>query len=264
VHIDSIEELLDAVRTGGAMALEIQRRMGFVEKRIKADGSPVTAADGRVEDYLYAQIARRWPGANILTEEAERPFDPGRPYTFAVDPIDGTDVYSQGMAGWCLSIGLLDEDLRPVAGIVYAPRLDLLFFADVGKEAVCPGYEILAPRSVDLPPDQMRLMASSRIYQELDLLNFPGKAWGLGSAALHFCFPLIYPDVVGSLQHSGIFVWDVAGAHAINMSRGLIIEYWSGAAINYQHLTRGGAAPESVVSGFPVVIEGLRTMLTRR
>jgi myo-inositol-1(or 4)-monophosphatase len=246
------------------MALEIQRRTGFVEKRIKADGSPVTPADRKVEDYLYEQIARRWPGANILTEEAEHPFDPARPYTFAIDPIDGTDVYSQGMAGWCLAIGLLDKSLRPVAGIVYAPRLDLLFFADVGKGAVCPGYRILAPRTVDLPPERMRLMASSRIHQELDLLNFPGKAWGLGSAALHFCFPLIYPDVIGSLQHSGIFIWDVAGAHAINLSRGLIIEYWSGTPIDYGQLARGGAAPESVISGFPAVIEGLRTMLNRR
>ena len=264
MYIDSIEELLDPVRAGGAMALEIQLEAGFVDKRIKADGSPVTEADRKVEDYLYEQIARRWPGTNILTEEAEHPFDPDKPYTFAVDPIDGTDVYSQGMAGWCVAIGLLDQDLRPIAGIVYAPRLDLLFFADVEKEAVCYGYEILAPRKVTLPAERMRLMASSRINHELDLSHFPGKAWGIGSAALHFCFPLIYPDVVGSLQHSGIFVWDVAGAHAINRSRGLVIEYWSGDPIDYGYLRRGCAAPDTVVSGFPEVVGELRSLVDRR
>jgi fructose-1,6-bisphosphatase/inositol monophosphatase family enzyme len=264
MQIQSIAELLEPVRTAGAMALQEQRRSGFVQKTYKQDGSPVTEVDQRVEDYLYAEISRRWPAANILTEETVHPYDPARAYTFALDPIDGTDVYSQGMAGWCVSVGLLDGGLRPVAGIVYAPRLDLLFFADVGQEATCDGYAIVLPHRWDAHSERSRLMVSSRIYRELDLANYTGKGWGVGSAALHICFPLIYPDVIGSLQHRGTYIWDLAGAHAITLSHGLDVEYWSGAGVDYAALVDGGQVPDTILSGSPLVLQSLRSVLDRR
>jgi fructose-1,6-bisphosphatase/inositol monophosphatase family enzyme len=264
MQIQSIAELLDPVKTAGAMALEEQRRTGFVQKTYKEDGSPVTKVDQRVEDYLYAEINRRWPEANILTEETVHPYNSSRAYTFALDPIDGTDVYSQGMAGWCVSVGLLNGDLRPVAGIVYAPRLDLLFFADIGQEATCDGYTITLPHRWDAHSAKSRLMVSSRIYRELDLTEYTGKGWGVGSAALHICFPLIYPDVIGSLQHGGTYVWDLAGAHAITLSHGLDVEYWNGAAVDYAALVEGSQVPDTILSGSPAVLRSLRSILMRR
>jgi myo-inositol-1(or 4)-monophosphatase len=264
MQIQSIAELLEPVRVAGAMALEEQRRTGFVQKTYKEDGSPVTEVDQRVEDYLYAEIHRRWPEANILTEETVRPYDPARAYTFALDPIDGTDVYSQGMAVWCMSVGLLDADLRPVAGIVYAPRLDLLFFADVGREATCEGYTIILPHRWDAHSERSRLMVSSRIFHELDLVNYAGKGWAVGSAALQICCPLIYPDVIGSLQHRGTHIWDLAGAHAITRSHGLAVEYWSGARVDYAALVDGSLVPDTIVSGSQAALHSLREVLTRR
>ena len=70
-----------------------------------------------------------------------------------------------------------------MAGIVYAPRLDLLFFADLDQEAICDGYAIVLPHRWDAHSDKSRLMVSSRIYRELDLANYTGKGWGVGSAA---------------------------------------------------------------------------------
>ena len=86
------------------MALDAQR--GTVERSYKQDGSVLTEIDRRVEDYLFGEISRLYPDANVVTEETARSFDPDRPYTFAVDPIDGTDVFSQGSCsrpGWICS-----------------------------------------------------------------------------------------------------------------------------------------------------------------
>lgn len=264
MQIHSIAELLGPVKTAGAMAVEEQRKAGYVRKTYKQDGSPVTEVDRKVEDYLLHETARRWPQANILTEETARPFDPTQPFTFALDPIDGTDVYSQGMASWCISVGLLDRDLNPIAGIVYAPRLDLLFFADIGKRANCPGHRIAVEHKPDPLSERSRLMVSSGIHRELDLVDFLGKAWGVGSAALHFCLPLICPDVVASIQHSGVYIWDLAGAHAINLSHGLELVLWSGEQINYADLVDERPVTDVTVSGSAQVIEKLRTSLPRR
>jgi myo-inositol-1(or 4)-monophosphatase len=95
----------------------------LVARSYKSDGTVVTQIDRWVEEYLVAQIACFYPGANVLGEESAHLFDPSKPYTFAVDPIDGTEVYSLGLEGWCVSVGLLDQALSPIAGILFAPRL---------------------------------------------------------------------------------------------------------------------------------------------
>ena len=248
MHISTIANLVDSVRAAGQMALEAQRRPGALERGFKEDGSVLTEIDGRVEEVLVAAILQRYPGVNLVTEEAVRPYDKDRPYTFTIDPIDGTDVYSQGMTGWCVSVGLQDRDLRPIAGIVYAPRLDLLFFADVGQAATLNGAPIRVPDTVEPLSGKSNLMVPSRSHRTIDLRAFPGKTRSIGSAALHLCFPLAYPAVVAGLQCPGAHIWDVAGAHAICASVGFCFEYLDGSPIDYSVLLDGSSIRDIIVS----------------
>jgi fructose-1,6-bisphosphatase/inositol monophosphatase family enzyme len=261
MHISTIADLLDVVRAAGQMALEAQREPGALERSFKEDGSVLTEIDGRVEEHLVAAISQHFPDANLVTEEAARPYDPGRPYTFTVDPIDGTDVYSQGMAGWCVSVGLQDRDLRPIAGILYAPRLDLLFFADVGLKATVNGAPVRLPDGVEPLSGRANLMISSQSHHCIDLRAFPGKARSIGSAALHLCFPVAYPAVVAGLQCPGAHIWDVAGAHAICASVGFCFEYWDGSLIDYSALLDGSSIRDIVVSGPRPYVEALKAVI---
>ena len=264
MHIESIAGILDYVKNAGAMALRDQQGTARATRSYKDDGSILTQTDQKVEDYLYGALSRLYPQANILTEETSRSYDPAKPYTFAVDPIDGTDVYSQGMPGWCVSVGLLDHDLRPVAGVLYAPSLNLWFVADVGQGLVCPGYEITVPRREEALDGRSALMASSRIHRYLDLSRYPGKVRSIGSAALHFCFPLIYPQVVGAIQQPGVYLWDIAAAHAVNRACGLELEYYGGQEIDYAGLVPGRSAPDTIISGSGLVRRGLRAITARQ
>jgi myo-inositol-1(or 4)-monophosphatase len=264
MQIDSIAALIDPVKQAGAMALEEQRRVAMVERSYKQDGSVLTEVDQKVEDYLVSHMLARYPQANIVAEETSRPYDPGRAYTFAVDPIDGTDVFSLGMPGWCLSVGLLDEKLQPVAGILYGPAWNLLAFADVGQPARCDGLEIVPDRPVDLDSSASSLMVASRIHRELDLGGYPGKMRSIGSAALHIAFPLLYQTVDGALLDAGIHIWDLAGAHAILRSHGLRVEQLAGGPIDYGRLLDGRSVGQTVVAGTSEVLEGLRRLLIPR
>jgi myo-inositol-1(or 4)-monophosphatase len=260
--IHSIACILEDVKTAGRIALEAQLT-GHLVRDYKPDGSVVTEIDKQLDSFLSACIERDFPQANLLTEEAPHPFDPQKPYTFAIDPIDGTDVFSQGMHGWCISLGLLDQRLRPVAGIVFAPRLDLLLIADVALPATLNGIPISLPGAPDPLSEKWNLMVSSRVHHEINLSRFPGKIRNIGSAALHLSFPLIYPAVFGAIQSAGVYAWDIAAAHALICSLGFEIGYLDGGQIDYSTMVRGGKASDLVISCARGRIAELRSILPR-
>ncbi|MFW6136153.1 MAG: inositol monophosphatase family protein [Chloroflexota bacterium] len=259
----SIHELIDHVKRAGAVALDHQRTVRFSDRAYKSDQSVVTEADHQVEDLLYRRIADHDPDANILTEESQHPFHPQRPRTYAVDPIDGTDVFSQGMPGWCISVGLLDCHLVPTAGIIYAPRLDLLLVADGEGSTTLNGSALSPPKPPEPVSVRSNLMVTSRIHKTLDLRGYIGKIRGIGSAALHLCFPLIYPAVIGALEGPGAHIWDIAAAHAITRAQGRDLVYLNGESIDYTNMVHGETARDVIMAGAQPILDTLRGNLRR-
>ncbi len=259
----AILTILDDVKAAGAVASEMQQALSFSDREYKSDQSVVTEADRRVEALLCGRIATAYPGANIITEEAARPFDPERPLTFAVDPIDGTDVYSQGMNGWCISVGLLDEQLVPAGGIIFAPCLDLLLVADADTGATLNGSPLPSIGSPESISVRSNLMVTSRVHKHLDLRGYVGKIRGIGSAALHLCYPLIYRAVIGAVEGPGAHIWDIAAAHAINRARDWDLVYLNSKPIDYWSLRDGRPAEDVIMAGHPRSVGQLRHVLRR-
>jgi myo-inositol-1(or 4)-monophosphatase len=270
MSIRSIRDVRDHAVQAGQIAARAQQELGYEERQLKDDRSVLTAADLRVERYLHEQIRLAYPGANVLGEENAWTLDRSRPYTFVIDPIDGTDVYSQGMHGWCVSVGLLDETLRPIAGVVVAPRLDLILFADLGEPAMLNGVPLRpgfhsgqSDAPAPLPLDATtNVMAHSRVHQRIDLQRYPGKVRSIGSAALHICFTLVYPGIYAAIEGAGEHVWDIAGAHAILNAEGYELRYLSGRELDYERLVQGEGAAEPMLAGRPEQVRALRRLLT--
>jgi myo-inositol-1(or 4)-monophosphatase len=224
----------------------------------------VTDTDKQIDAFLFERVSRQHPEANILTEEAERPFDSQKPCTFTVDPIDGTDVFSQGMPFWSVVIGLHDQALKPRAGIVYAPCLDMLLMADIGRPATLNG-EAIPLHNLDEPlSGDSNIMLASKMHRRFDLTPFPGKIRNVGSAALHLCFPMLYPAVFGAVESQSVRIWDIAGPHAILLSLGFDLEYLGGGRIDYSTLTDGSPVTDIVVAGTKQRIDALRKLFTRK
>ncbi|MBN1581428.1 MAG: inositol monophosphatase, partial [Anaerolineae bacterium] len=87
------------------------------------------------------------------------------------------------------------------------------------------------------------------IHRQVDLGAYPGKIRSIGSAALHLCFPLIYPGLLGALAGPGGHIWDIAGAHAVVRSLGFDFEYLDGERIDYGTLTDGRPLRDIVLAG---------------
>jgi myo-inositol-1(or 4)-monophosphatase len=91
---------------------------------------PVTEADRAAEAVIRAEIARNYPEHGIEGEEHGR--TPGvSPYTWVVDPIDGTRSFILGHLHWGILIALHDG-ARPVVGVTHQPYVDESFVAADG------------------------------------------------------------------------------------------------------------------------------------
>lgn len=106
----------EAVRAFTPGAVAFSRKEGM--------GDPVTEADYAANVVLREILPR--PGDGWLSEESvDDPARLGRQRVWVVDPIDGTREFIEGIPEWCVSIGLLEDDV-PVAGGIYNPVTDEL------------------------------------------------------------------------------------------------------------------------------------------
>ena len=117
--------------------------------RAKGDGSPVTAADEQAEATIRERLAAWAAPIPIVAEEATAA---GAPMVIAerfilVDPLDGTREFLAHNGEFTVNVALIERG-QPIAGAVYAPAIDRLWFAGA-RAFVCA-----APVGADLPPPQ--------------------------------------------------------------------------------------------------------------
>lgn len=104
-------------------------------KEIRTKRNPadlVTRADRMSEDLIVGLLRQRFPDHGILAEEGSH--HPGAEFRWVIDPVDGTTNFAHGVPMFCVSIGL-EQRGRLLAGVVYHPPMDELFWADRGRGA---------------------------------------------------------------------------------------------------------------------------------
>ncbi|MDE2017427.1 MAG: 3'(2'),5'-bisphosphate nucleotidase CysQ, partial [Hyphomicrobiales bacterium] len=111
--------------------------VGATGRRLKADESPVTAADEAAEAVILDALASRFPDWPVVSEEAAcangAPRDVGATYIL-VDPLDGTREFLAGNGQYTVNVALV-EGGRPTVGAHYAPAPGRLWFAGAGAPA---------------------------------------------------------------------------------------------------------------------------------
>jgi inositol-phosphate phosphatase/L-galactose 1-phosphate phosphatase/histidinol-phosphatase len=119
----------------GAIALRYFRRPLAVE--VKADASPVTEADRRIESVIRRRIRERYPSHGLLGEEHGSE-QGSSDLTWVIDPIDGTKSFISGMPTFGTLIALL-EGAAPVLGVVDHPALRERWVGVAGAPTRCNG-----------------------------------------------------------------------------------------------------------------------------
>ena len=228
---EKLDVLASEVRNAGAFA---RSRQADVRRTYKKDGSVLTEVDMAISHSLVGKIHDLFPGAAVISEEEDTDASRDAEWTFVLDPVDGTDVYSQGLPSFAVSLGLLDSDRKPVGAYISAPRFgigteEMFVRLDPGKRPMINGKEIRLSGDKD---DVVQVTTGSKAFRYLDFSSFTGKIRLFGSTILHMLSPAVFSSIEASVAFS-CYAWDIASAHAVIRSLGMDAVYPDGTAVEY-------------------------------
>lgn len=123
--------MLKAARKAGRGLVKDFREVENLQVSSKGPGDFVSRADRAAEDILKTELMGARPNYGFLGEEGTHidGIDPTR--RWIVDPLDGTTNFLHGMPHWAVSIAL-EHKGEIVAGVVYDPAKDEMFYAEKG------------------------------------------------------------------------------------------------------------------------------------
>ena len=103
----------------------------------KKDNSPLTKADIKSNEIITESLKDLYPEIPILSEEnKEVPYNIRKnwEYFWLIDPLDGTKEFVKKNGEFTVNIALIHKD-TPVLGVIYAPVLEILYYAQKEKGA---------------------------------------------------------------------------------------------------------------------------------
>lgn len=260
----ALDDLIAAALDAGAAILDVYAGddLGVVTK---ADQSPVTAADAAAEAVILAALARLAPDLPVVAEEAtaagQAPADLGRRFAL-VDPLDGTKEFIARNGEFTVNIALIEAG-RPVAGVVLAPALGLIWWGVVGVGAFAAqlgtdGRTLTAKRPIRVraaPVAGLSVLAS-RSHCGAATEDFLGRLTVAerisAGSSLKFCRIAegicdLYP------RHGPTMEWDTAAGDAILSAAGGKVTDTRGQPLVYGKRGRPGVAdflnPDFVAMG---------------
>jgi myo-inositol-1(or 4)-monophosphatase len=230
---------------------------------VKGPGDFVSQADLRAEQSLREDLAKARPGYAFLMEESGASGSDNWAWRWVVDPLDGTTNFLHGIPHWAISIAL--EKRLPeggseiVAGVVYAPAVDEMFWAEKGVGAF-------------VNERRLRVSARRELSQAVFATGIPFAAVA-GHRRLAFARTLgvLMPQVAG-IRRFGAAALDLAwvaagrydgfwelGLNAWDMAAGLLLVREAGGYVTDPHGgdPRGG----DVVAANPNMHETLRAVV---
>jgi len=205
----------------------------------------VSRADKKSEEVIVENLQRDRPGYSYLLEEGGVIEGSDKTHRFIIDPLDGTTNYLHGIPHFAISIALEREiDDKPkeiVAGMIYNPITDEMFFAEKGKGAfINDGTRGGADRR--LRPSQRDIFQDSLFSTGIPFLGRPGHAKFLkelhqvmghssgvrrmGAASLDLAWTAA--GRYDGFWERGLAPWDVAAGVLIAREAGLTVESLSG------------------------------------
>ena len=234
---------------------------GSAEARLKADLSPVTAADEEAEKLILARLAELAPGVPVIAEEevaAGRLPKVGNRF-FLVDPLDGTKEFVKRNGEFTVNIALI-ENRRPVCGVVLAPAKARAFIGDGPNGA----FELAAPEDLALdvaqtepirarkPPEDGLVVIASRTHRDTKteeyLAAYRVASLLAAGSSLKFCLVAtgeadLYP------RHGRTMEWDTAAGQAVLEAAGGSVKTLEGVPLAYGKADAGFANPYFVARG---------------
>lgn len=233
---DALEVAAEAARRAGAIL-----RDGFTGQtavQYKGKGNVVSEADLAADRAIRALLEAEFPDHGLLSEEGEPGAGLEKPYTWVVDPLDGSLNYATGIGFYSVSVALAaGRDL--VAGALYDPTRDELFTAAAGRGAFLNGAPITVSDAQSLDratigmdigyPEEARARAfatAATIRPHIQTVRL------MGSSALGLTY--VGCGRYEVYYHFWLYPWDIAAALLIVQEAGGKVTDWEGTPVDFQ------------------------------
>ncbi len=224
-----LPKIVDISRKAGQAIMEIYADPANAVMT-KSDNSPLTQADLAADRVIGAGLDMLDLGYPVLSEEsAEVAYDERKNWQrfWLVDPLDGTREFIRRNGEFTVNIALIENGV-PVLGVVYAPVLDVCYFAARGvgafvKRGTADAQTVSVKAHVHGEPVKVVASRSHADERTTALLKKLGdyqyismgsslKLCLVAEGAAHF-----YPRLGPTME------WDTAAAHAVvNQAGGIV------------------------------------------
>ena len=214
----------EAAIAGGRILLE--HRFAPLEITLKDRQEVVTNVDTLADAAISSVLSRYYPDHSIISEESGMRTT-ASPYTWIVDPLDGTESYIRGQHFSSVTIALTTAD-RTLVGVVYHPFNDEIYSAVAGDETTVNGHPMRVTNISGLQQARLILDYSPRdaLRQHLQTMEWERgfkQTFRIGgSVALNMCLVAkgaaegyMYGRVRNRLKS-----WDIAAAALLAQGAG--------------------------------------------
>lgn len=230
--MSELGELLGIARKAAELAGRVVMPLyeSALTVELKADRTPVTAADRGAEEAIRAFLARECPAHGVLGEEfGEQPGD-GR-HRWILDPIDGTKSFIHHVPLFGTLIAL-ERDGAPVVGVIACHAVGETVYAAKGEGAWLNDQPAHVSKTASLKDATVSMTSFSRMSRirpvtfaalaggELGLLRAWGDCYGYLMVATGRADAMLDPEMS---------IWDAAALYPVITEAGGRMTTWSGA-----------------------------------
>ena len=207
----ALEVCETAARRAGELVLG--RFRTDVEVSLKGRANVVTDADLASERLILDYVTGEYPDFGVLSEESA-PVAGASPYTWVVDPIDGTRNFAEGIPHFCIVVAIADGE-NVVAGVTYDPVRDEMFSAQQGAGAYLNGQAMRASDRQNIDDAILGFDLGYDFGQAKHLMEMVAGIWPqisgyrlMGSSALSIAYTAA--GRIDLYAHHSLSSWDIA------------------------------------------------------
>ena len=232
------------IRSADRAARRLKRDFGEVTNLQVSRKGPadfVSTADLKAEQILREELQRARPDYGFLMEESGSVAPRGEEARrWIVDPLDGTTNFLHGLPHFAISIALAEGE-EVVAGVVYDPIKDEMFFAEKGAGAY-------------LNDRRLRVSGRRELAEALFATGIPFKGAGEPDR--------FQAELVGFMRETaGVRRWGTASLDLAYVAAGRYEGFWERGLSPWdvaagQLLVREAGGYVTAIDGSPFQLEG--------
>jgi len=221
-----IQDIVTIAKEAGKAIMQVYKQDFEVE--YKQDSSPLTLADKKANDIIEDGLNKLSVNLPILSEEGNNiPYKDRKhwEYFWLVDPLDGTKEFVKKNDEFTVNIALIHKD-TPILGVVYAPALDVCYWAKQGEGAFKDGQNL--PLKAESQHNTYKIVVSrfhmsdeTQVFIDAIDVGREKELISIGSS-LKICLVAegkadIYPRLAPTME------WDTAAADVIARESGGVV-----------------------------------------